>query len=61
MKFAVSMAFSDPGHWLDMARAADLAGWHAVLVSDHVVHPETIRSPYPYTKDGAPRWQSARP
>jgi probable F420-dependent oxidoreductase len=58
MKFAVSMAFSDPGHWLEMARAADHAGWHAVLVSDHVVHPETIRSPYPYTKDGAPRWQS---
>jgi probable F420-dependent oxidoreductase len=58
MKFAVSMAFSDPGQWLELARAADGAGWDAVLVSDHVVHPETIRSPYPYTKDGAPRWSA---
>jgi probable F420-dependent oxidoreductase len=58
MKFAVSMAFSDPGHWLELARAADASGWDAVLVSDHVVHPETIRSPYPYTVDGAPRWSA---
>jgi probable F420-dependent oxidoreductase len=58
MKFAVSMAFSEPAQWLELARAADASGWDAVLVSDHVVHPETIRSPYPYTRDGAPRWSA---
>jgi len=26
--------------------------------SDHVVHPETISTPYPYTKDGTRRWQA---
>ena len=61
MKFAVSMAFSDPAHWLELARTADAAGWDAVLVSDHVVHPQTIASPYPYTKDGAPRWDAPTP
>jgi probable F420-dependent oxidoreductase len=61
MKFAVSMAFSDPSHWLPMARAADEHGWDLILVSDHVVHPEAIESPYPYTDDGKPRWDSPTP
>ena len=61
MRFAVSTAFSDPGHWLALARAADESGWDYLLVSDHVVHPETIESPYPYTPDGSPRWESPTP
>lgn len=61
MKFAMSMAFSDPSHWLPMARAADDAGWDLVLVSDHVVHPATIESPYPYTDDSKPRWDAPTP
>ncbi|MBW2235149.1 MAG: LLM class F420-dependent oxidoreductase [Deltaproteobacteria bacterium] len=61
MKFAMSMAFSDPSHWLPMARAADDAGWDLALVSDHVVHPETIESPYPYTDDAKPRWDAPTP
>jgi probable F420-dependent oxidoreductase len=61
MKFAVSMAFSDPSHWLPMARTADACGWDLILVSDHVVHPETIESPYPYTEDGQPRWDAPTP
>ena len=61
MKFAMSMAFSDPAHWLPMAVAADEAGWDLALVSDHVVHPETIESPYPYTDDSKPRWDAPTP
>jgi len=61
MRFAISTAFSDPGHWLGLARAADESGWDYLLVSDHVVHPETIASPYPYTPDGSPRWESPTP
>ncbi len=61
MKFAVSMAFSDPSHWVPMATAAEDAGWDVVLVSDHVVHPEKIDSPYPYTESGEPRWDSPTP
>jgi len=26
--------------------------------SDHVVHPQEIKTPYPYTKDGSRRWQA---
>ena len=61
MKFVTSLAFSDPTQLCDLARAADEAGWDGLVVSDHVVHPEKIATPYPYTKDGAPRWQAPAP
>lgn len=61
MKFVLPMAFSDPTHGCEMARVAESTGWHAATVSDHVVHPETIRSPYPYTADGTPRFGAETP
>jgi probable F420-dependent oxidoreductase len=61
MKFCCSLAFQDPTHFADLARTADAAGWHYLVLSDHVVHPEKIRSPYPYTEDGAPRWEAPAP
>ncbi len=57
MKFVTSLAFSDPAQILPLARACDAAGFDAVAVSDHLVHPERIDTPYPYTPDGSPRWQ----
>lgn len=56
MKFVTSLAFSPTAHLCAMARAAEAAGFAALGISDHVVHPEKIATPYPYTEDGAPRW-----
>jgi alkanesulfonate monooxygenase SsuD/methylene tetrahydromethanopterin reductase-like flavin-dependent oxidoreductase (luciferase family) len=56
MKFGLSVAFSDPSHIGSMAAAADRAGFDCVALSDHVVHPKRIRTPYPYTDDGSTRW-----
>jgi probable F420-dependent oxidoreductase len=61
VKFVTSLAFSDPTQLCDLAKAADETGWDGLVVSDHVVHPEKIATPYPYTKDGAPRWQAPAP
>jgi probable F420-dependent oxidoreductase len=61
VKFVTSLAFSDPTQLCDLARAADETGWDGLVVSDHVVHPEKIATPYPYTKDGLPRWQAPSP
>jgi probable F420-dependent oxidoreductase len=61
VKFVTSLAFSDPAQLCELARAADEAGWDGLVVSDHVVHPEKIATPYPYTKDGLPRWQAPTP
>ncbi|TDJ18194.1 MAG: LLM class F420-dependent oxidoreductase [Deltaproteobacteria bacterium] len=61
MKFVCSLAFSDPTDCVELARTADECGWDAIVVSDHVVHPERIDTPYPYTPDGKPRWEAPTP
>lgn len=61
MKFVTSLAFAAPAQILPLATACDAAGFDAVALSDHVVHPERIATPYPYTKDGAPRWEPFTP
>lgn len=61
MKFCASLAFSDPTDFCDLAIAAEANGWDSLIVSDHVVHPETIASPYPYTPNHEPRWESPAP
>ena len=58
MKFVLSTSFSSVAHLTALAPVADTHGWHAMSFSDHVVHPEQIRTPYPYTKDGSRRWQA---
>jgi probable F420-dependent oxidoreductase len=57
MKFITSLAFADPAQYLPLARACEAAGFDAVSLSDHLVHPKQIDTPYPYTPDGAPRWE----
>ncbi len=61
MQFCCSLAFQDPRHFKELARSAEACGWDYLVLSDHVVHPEKIRSPYPYTPDGAPRWDAPAP
>lgn len=57
MQFMIPTAFSPVSHLCEMARAAEQHGWDVVAISDHVAHPERIDSPYPYTHDGAIRWE----
>ena len=61
MKFCASLAFSDPTHFCDLAVTADACGWDSLIVSDHVVHPDSIASPYPYTANHEPRWEASAP
>ena len=57
MKFVLSTSFSSVSHLTKLAPAADENGWFAMSFSDHVVNPQTINTPYPYTEDGSRRWQ----
>lgn len=57
MKFVLSTSFSSVAHLTALAPVADRCGWHAMSFSDHVVNPERIDTPYPYTEDGSRRWQ----
>ena len=58
MKFVLSTSFSNLSHLTQLAPVADECGWDAMSFSDHVVHPETLSTPYPYTEDGERRWQA---
>jgi probable F420-dependent oxidoreductase len=61
LKFCIGLGFSPVDHYVPLARAADESGWEMICVSDHVVNPKTIESVYPYTKDGARRWEPFTP
>ena len=39
---------------MPLARAAEEAGFHGVLLSDHLFFPEKLHSRYPYSPDGKP-------
>ena len=56
MKFALSTAFTTVSHIPELAITADQSGWAMITLSDHVVNPETLKTPYPYTPDGSRRW-----
>lgn len=56
MKFVLSTSFSSVSHLTGIAPVADQCGWEAMSFSDHLVHPESISTPYPYTDDGSRRW-----
>lgn len=58
MKFYVSTAFMDTREAVEVARAADDLGYDGMGIPDHVVNLETLRTPYPYTKDGKRRWEA---
>ena len=54
MKFWQVLSFTEPEQLVPLARAAEEAGFHGVLLSDHLFFPEKLRSPYPYSPDGKP-------
>jgi probable F420-dependent oxidoreductase len=61
MKFVLSAAFSDPDHLIELAVEAEECGIAAMSFPDHVVHPEKLDTPYPYTEDGSRRWEAFTP
>ena len=61
MKFCASLAFTDPDHYLELARVAEESGWDMLCLSDHVVHPRTIQQKYPYNEDGVRPWAENDP
>jgi probable F420-dependent oxidoreductase len=58
VKFYVSVAFTDTKEAVEIARAADGLGYDGIGIPDHVVNLETLKTPYPYTKDGSRRWEA---
>src|SRR4029079_13141253 len=58
MKVYVSAAFLDTNEVVEIAKAADDLGYDGLGIPDHVINLETLKTPYPYTKDGKRRWEA---
>jgi probable F420-dependent oxidoreductase len=54
MKFWQVVSFAEPDQLLDIARAAEEAGFHGILLSDHLFFPGRLESRYPYSEEGTP-------
>ncbi|MGH0030320.1 MAG: LLM class F420-dependent oxidoreductase [Myxococcota bacterium] len=61
MKFCASLAFTDPDDYCELAVLAEQHAWDALVLSDHLVHPETIDAKYPYAADGQRPWEAPDP
>ena len=61
MKFLTGFVWIDPTHYVPLARTAEASGWDGVVLSDHLVHLESIETPYPYAEDGRRPWQASDP
>ncbi len=61
MKFWQVVSFTEPEQLVDVARSAEEAGFHGVLLSDHLFFPGTLTSRYPYSEDGKPGFDGATP
>ena len=61
MKFWQVVSFSEPDQLPGIARAAEEAGFHGVLVSDHLFFPGRLASRYPYSPDGKPGFDGQTP
>jgi probable F420-dependent oxidoreductase len=56
VRFAISSAFLPADQLVAIARAADGLGYDAITMPDHVLDLAELETPYPYTPDGARRW-----
>ena len=61
MRFSYAESMVDPSMYLDLARAADEAGYHAMVVPDSLCYPEVSDSTYPFSPDHSREFLEDKP
>jgi len=61
VRFWQVASFAEPEQLTGVARAAEEAGFHGVLLSDHLFFPGRLESRYPYSEDGKPGFDGTTP
>ena len=61
MKFWQVLSFSEPDQLIPLAAAAEEAGFHGVMLADHLFFPGRLESRYPYSEDGVPGFDGTMP
>ncbi|CAB4863591.1 unannotated protein [freshwater metagenome] len=58
MKFWCATAFMNTTELVHIATLLDRAGYHGLMISDHLAYPKDLQSKYPYSPypDGRPIW-----
>jgi probable F420-dependent oxidoreductase len=59
MKFWCATAFMNTTELVHIAKLLDQAGYHGLMISDHLCYPKELVSKYPYSpyEDGRPIWE----
>jgi len=61
LKFWQAVSFMEPDQLVGVAQAAEEAGFHGLLLADHLFFPAKLDSKYPYSEDGAPMFDGRTP
>ena len=61
MKWSLSGAMMGAQELLELAPAAEEAGFHSIGLADSVFYPEKVTADYPYTPDGKRMWSAEVP
>lgn len=61
MKFWQAISFMETDQLMGVAQAAEEAGFHGLLLADHLFFPGKLGSKYPYSADGAPMFDGHTP
>jgi probable F420-dependent oxidoreductase len=61
MKFWQAVSFAEPKQLIGIAQAAEEAGFHGLLLADHLFFPAELKSKYPYAEDGTPMFDGRTP
>jgi len=53
MRFSYAESMTDPSFYAPLARAAEEAGYHSMVIPDSICYPRNADSRYPYNPDGS--------
>ncbi len=61
MEIWLNAGFTEPRELITLARAAEALGFDGIDLPDHLLHPASFSSPYPYSDDGSVLWPAQTP
>src|SRR5271156_1008311 len=61
MRFSYAESMTDPSFYLPLARAAEEAGYHSMVVPDSICYPSESDTRYPFNPDGTREFLEDKP
>ena len=61
MRFSYAESMTDPSFYAPLARAAEEAGYHSMVIPDSICYPREAMSTYPYNPDGSREFLEDKP